>query len=604
MAAVRYKEIPGVAIAALFVCLCPTTDCLTEVTVRIGVPQELLTYNGSNFMSKVMKKYCSMTGIKKTRTFPYHPQTDGMVEPFNASLKRLLRKLTQNSEVEWNLCLPYVLWSYRGTIHKTTGFSPYQLIFGKQMRMLLDQMIRYWQGKEENDESSVSEYIATLKANMQVVRDLAYDKERDEKMKQKFYHDQKAKERTFTVGDFVLVFRPGKTNKLHNQWQGPFPLVKIITKITYQVDLGNRLKQYRTFHVNCMKLWTPPESAAFLAYDNDMEDLENVEVVHSSHILDPHHLEIGKLKKKYKDVIQDVPGKTQIVQHDIRTGDAMPIRLPSYRLAHHSQEVLREEIRTLLDQELIRLSKSPWAVPIVLVKKKDGIQHMCVDNRKLNKVNINDPYPLPNIEDLIANIGSSKFITNLDLTKGYYQVPVNPQHREKTAFMTPYRKYEFLMMPFGLISAPSTFQRLTDGLLNGLHAFTVAYLDDIIIHSGTWENHLNHMEIVFEKLREAGLKVKERKCTFGSGSCINLGHVVGNGLVQPMDCKVKAVKTFKQPKTKKDVRSFFGLCGYYRIFIPNFSSIAKPLSDLTKKSIQGGTVPYFPKIVYIFCDQS
>ena len=404
-------------------------------------------------------------------------------------------------------------------------------------------------------------------------------------MKQKFYHDQKAKERTFTVGDIVLVFRPGKTNKLHNQWQGPFSTVKIITEVTYQVDLGIRLKQYRTFHVNCMKLWTPPESAAFLAYDNDEEDLENVEAVYNSHTLDPHHLDIEKFKEKYKDVIQDVPGKTQIVQHDICTGDAVPIRLPLYRLSHYSQEVMREEIRTLLDQEIIRPSKSPWVAPIVLVKKKDGTQRMCVDYRKLNKVTINDPYPLPNIEDLIANIGLSKFITTLDLTKGYYQVPVNPQYREKTAFVTPYGKYEFLMMPFGLISEPSTFQKLMDGLLNVLHDFTVAYLDDIIIHTDTWENHLNHMEIVFDKLREAGLKVKERKCTFGSGSCIYLEHIVGNGLVQPMECKVEAVKTFKQPKTKKDFRSFLGLCGYYRKFIPNFSSITTPLSDLTKKSM-------------------
>ena len=404
-------------------------------------------------------------------------------------------------------------------------------------------------------------------------------------MKQKFYHDQKAKERTFTVGDIVLVFRPGKTNKLHNQWQGPFSTVKIITEVTYQVDLGIRLKQYRTFHVNCMKLWTPPESAAFLAYDNDEEDLENVEAVYNSHTLDPHHLDIEKFKEKYKDVIQDVPGKTQIVQHDICTGDAVPIRLPLYRLSHYSQEVMREEIRTLLDQEIIRPSKSPWVAPIVLVKKKDGTQRMCVDYRKLNKVTINDPYPLPNIEDLIANIGLSKFITTLDLTKGYYQVPVNPQYREKTAFVTPYGKYEFLMMPFGLISEPSTFQKLMDGLLNVLHDFTVAYLDDIIIHTDTWENHLNHMEIVFDKLREAGLKVKERKCTFGSGSCIYLEHIVGNGLAQPMECKVEAVKTFKQPKTKKDFRSFLGLCGYYRKFIPNFSSITTPLSDLTKKSM-------------------
>ena len=129
-------------------------------------------------------------------------------------------------------------------------------------------------------------------------------------------------------------------------------------------------------------------------------------------------LDIEKFKEKYKDVIQDVPGKTQIVQHGIHTENAVPIRLSPYWLAHHSQEVMREEIRTLLDLEIIRPSKSPWAAPIVLVKKKDDTQHMCVDYRKLNKVTINDPYPLPNIEDLIANIGSSKFITTLDLTKG------------------------------------------------------------------------------------------------------------------------------------------------------------------------------------------
>ena len=110
----------------------------------------------------------------------------------------------------------------------------------------------------------------------------------------------------------MLVFRPGKPNKLHNQWQGPFPNVKIIAEVTYQVDLGIQLKLYRTFHVNCMKLWTPPESAAFLAYDNDEEDLENVEIVHRSHMLDTHQLDIEKFKEKYKDAIQEVPGRHKL----------------------------------------------------------------------------------------------------------------------------------------------------------------------------------------------------------------------------------------------------------------------------------------------------
>ena len=462
-----------------------------------------------------MQQYCKVTGIKQIRTSPYHPQTDGMVERFNSTLKRLLRKLTQDPKVEWDRCLPYVLWAYRGTVHKTTGFSPYHLLFGKEMRMPLDQMVRYWKGKETNDETGVVEFIQTLKANMEVVRDLAYERESEEKEKQKHYHDLTAKDRVFAVGDFVLVFRPGKQDKLQNQWQGPFPITKKVTDVTYKIDLGTKIKRYRIFHVNCMRQWTSPASAVFLAQDTDEEDLEIEEEEKYTHIMqDSHHIDIEELKKKYKDVLQDVPDRTTLVQHDIPTGDAVPIRLPPYRLSHHSQEVLREEIRTLLDQGIIRPSKSPWAAPIVLVKKKDGTQRMRVDYRKLNKVTVNDPYPLPNIEELIANLGSSRFITTLDLTKGYYQVPVTPKHQEKTAFVTPYGKYEFVTMPFGLISAPSTFQRLMDEVLDGLHEFTVMYLDDILIHSQTWDQHMKHLDTVFTKLRKAGLNVKERKCTF------------------------------------------------------------------------------------------
>ena len=188
---------------------------------------------------------------------------------------------------------------------------------------------------------------------------------------------------------------------------------------------------------------------------------------------------------------------------------------------------------------------------------------MCVD-RQLNKVTINDPYPLPNIDDLISNLGESKYITTLDLTKGYYHVPVHRKDRMKTAFITPYEKYEFITMPFGLISAPSTFQRLMDGLLNGFRDITVAYLDDIIVHSSNWKEHMQHMELVFNRLREASLTVKERKCAFGCGACVYLGHVVGGGTIKLMECMVIAVKEFQQSRSKKDVRAFLGLCGYYQ----------------------------------------
>ena len=184
----------------------------------------------------------------------------------------------------------------------------------------------------------------------------------------------------------------------------------------------------------------------FLAETDEWEGLEveGERVKSHTNVPKTHHLDLKSFKERFKDVLQDVPGRTSLVQHEIPTGDAVPIRLPLYRLAHKSQDSLREEIKTLLHQGIIRPSTSPWAAPIVLVAKKDGTKRMCVDYRKLNKITVNDPYPLPNIEKLIANLGISLYITTLDLTKGYYQVPVKLDHCEKMAFIIPYRKYEFL----------------------------------------------------------------------------------------------------------------------------------------------------------------
>ena len=184
-------------------------DSLIELTARVGTLEEILTDNGTNFMFKVMKQFCQTTGVHQIRTSPYQLQMDGMVERFNSTLKRLLRKLTQNSTVEWDKCLPFVLWAHRGTTHCNTGFSPYQLLFGQEMRMPLDELVRYWKGKEKDSTVDIT--------NMEIVQEMAQESERKEKGLQKKVHDRKAQSRNFEVGDFVLVFRPRKANKLLNE---------------------------------------------------------------------------------------------------------------------------------------------------------------------------------------------------------------------------------------------------------------------------------------------------------------------------------------------------------------------------------------------------
>ena len=207
-----------------------------------------------------------------------------------------------------------------------------------------------------------------------------------------------------------------------------------------------------------------------------------------------------------------------------------------------------------------------------------------MDYRRLNAIADADAYPMPRVDDMIDALGKSKYITNLDLARGYWQVPMQKESRPLTAFTTPFGLFQFRVMPFGLHGAPATFQRMMDNLLGDCTAYAAAYLDDVVIHSTTWEEHIRHLTDVLQRLKEAGLTIRPKKCQFGMDRCSYLGHVVGNGEVRPEETKVQAVRDFPPPTTKRRVRAFLGLTGYYRKFIPDYAEIAAPLTDLTKKT--------------------
>lgn len=196
----------------------------------------------------------------------------------------------------------------------------------------------------------------------------------------------------------------------------------------------------------------------------------------------------------------------------------------------------------MLELGVIEPCRSPWASPIVTVTKKDGSLRLCVDYRKLNSSTTDDPYQMPRVEEMLDRIGQAEYISTIDLAKGYYQVPVREEDRDKTAFVSPFGKYRFTRMPFGLKGAPTTFQRLMDGVLEGLQDSTSAYIDDIVIYSPDWESHCAHLTVVLERLRKEGLTAKSVKCQLGMRKCSFLGHVVGRGRVAPAESKVAAVQ--------------------------------------------------------------
>ncbi|KAK8771367.1 hypothetical protein V5799_025390 [Amblyomma americanum] len=241
----------------------------------------------------------------------------------------------------------------------------------------------------------------------------------------------------------------------------------------------------------------------------------------------------------------------------------------------------------MVRDDIIQPSKSPWASPVVLVKKKDGTLRFCVDYRRLNKITKKDVYPLPRIDDELDRLCNAKYFSSMDLKSGYWQIEVVEKDREKTAFITPDGLYEFKVMPFGLCSAPATFQRVMDTVLAGLKWQTcLVYLDDVVVFAANFDNHLRRLATVLEAIESSGLTLKPEKCRFAYDELLFLGHIISKSGVHPDPQKTAAIAEFPQPIDKKAVRRFLGMCAYYRRFVKDFSRIAEPLTQLTKCDLE------------------
>ena len=297
--------------------------------------------------------------------------------------------------------------------------------------------------------------------------------------------------------------------------------------------------------------------------------------------------DLRRLLDEYKDVFsrEGQPiSSTSLVEHEIHTtGPA--IRLPFRRQNPVIRDIEQQQVKEMLRDEVIRPSTSPWASPVVMVKKKDGTMRFCVDFRKMNDATIKDAHPLPRIDDTLESLHGAQYFTTLDLKSGYWQVPIKEEDKEKTAFRTSSGQlYEFNQLPFGLCNAPATFSRLMDRTLAGL-AWNIClyYLDDIIVFSSTWAEHLERLRAVFERLRRANLKLGARKCHLAAREVSFLGYRVTPEGLEPEPRLMEAISKLPPPINVAEVRSFLGLVGYYRRFVKRFSDKAAPLNHLLHK---------------------
>ncbi|KAL4008478.1 hypothetical protein ACER0C_002330 [Sarotherodon galilaeus] len=417
--------------------------------------------------------------LKELPFYDEELESDGLVERFNQTLKNMLRKFVTETGSDWDQWLPYLLFAYREVPQASTGFSPFELLYGRQVRGPLDLLTEQWKNPQPDGDNVIA-YVLKMRERLEQMTILAQQNMKVAQNKQKTWYDKKARERTFQPGQQVLLLLPTTDSKLLARWQGPYKITKRLSKVNYELYMPDRRKKHQVFHINLLKEFTQQH--------------------------------------------QQQPPTTQ--QHQQQQQQQLPMQ---------------------------------------------SMQQF-------------DPYPMPRIDELLERVGRSKLITTLDLSKGYWQVALAPEAKELTAFKTPFGLFQFRVMPFGLQGAPATFQRLMDQVLRDVSDLAATYLDDVVIFSQTWEQHVAHLRRVLKLIKSAGLTINPHKCKIAETQVEYLGYVVGHGQVKPQVGKMEAIHAYPVPTTKKKVRAFIGLVGWYSKFIPHFAERAARLTDLTKAS--------------------
>ena len=602
-------------------------EALIEIFSRVGVPCEILSDLGTQFTSELMTEIGRLLRVKQLRTTPYHPMCNGLVERFNGTLKRMLRKMCSERPSDWDRYLPAILFAYREAPQESLGFSPFELLYGRTVRGPLDILRDIWSNELQDEVKSTYQYVFDLKQRLEETCRMAQEELTKSSKRYRRIYNNRSKDRKFKVGDEVLLLMPTSSNKLLTQWQGPYKVTEKVGKHDYKLDVKGKEKLY---HANMLKKFVRRDSskgASLIQVSQSHECLSEESGDQTSHDDMTSHIvavgvivtdeteqgidecgielpciqskegyldvkineglgdkQTGQMKnllEEFSDILTDLPGKTDLIEQTIKLTTSDPVRSKPFPVPVAVRQVIKQEVDTLLRMGVIEESSSAYASPVVLVRKKDGTNRFCIDFRKLNAITVLDSEPIPNMDDIMSNLSKAKFLSKIDLSKGYYQIPIAKADREKTAFATPDGLFQFKVLPFGMVNAPAVFSRMMRRLLYGLDN-VVNYIDDILIFSDSWESHIDSLKKVLLRLRDRGLTARPSKCEIGFMSLEFLGHVVGEGTMKPVPGKVDKILKTSTPQSKKEIRSFLGLVGYYRRFIPNFSAIAAPLSDLTK----------------------
>ena len=477
---------------------------------------------------------------------------------------------------------------------------------------------------EDPKKISVLKYVATFKDRLFRAGQIAKRNLQESQSKMKVWYDRKAKSRCFEPGDRVLVLFPVVDNPLQAKYSGPYKVVKKISDTNYLVKTPDRRKETQVCHINMLKAYhekpkpelvtlnnrlglespthskdcvgqvaekeEDTESEVRLGNDQQPIKLQNSQILNDldtklSHLPSVQRKELAEVISQHIKVFPDVPSKTNLIEHDVDVGDSAPIKQHPYRVSPMKKELLDKEVQYMLKNDIIEESQSNWSSPCILVPKHDSGFRFCTDFRKVNDKTKSDSFLIPRIADCIDQIGNAKFVSTFDMLKGYWQVPLTQRASEISAFVTPSGLYQYKVMPFGMKNAPATFQRMVNKLVRDIDGCE-GYIDDVVIFSDNWSDHIRQIERFFQIMREAKLTINLMKSEFGKATVKYLGLIVGQGQVRPLDAKIQTIVKYPIPTSRKELARFLGMAGYYRNFCLNFSEIAAPLTNLLSKKVK------------------
>ncbi|GBN65464.1 Retrovirus-related Pol polyprotein from transposon 297 [Araneus ventricosus] len=485
-----------------------TCDILLKIFTATGFPGVICTDQGTNFTALLTKEFLKMIGAAPRFATPGHPESMGTVERWNKTLKEMLGKNVQDHGNDWDIHLPCLLFAYREVPHSTTGLSPYQMVYGRLPRgplALID-----FKGKRNiplGVSRSTEKYLENLRQNLERAHEIA-------------------------TGNAEKK-QPEYTRRMEDSASKEVHANKIRPYIARVQQVGLVFEQDEDFG----DLHYAPADSIRKSQIDIWEHIRKMEGVLSFQ----RRAVLSDVLGRCSDVFSSKPGHAKVEGHSVRvTPDCCPKRLKPYRVPIALQDEVDRQIKELLELDLIEPSDSDWAHPVVCVAKKNGSVRLCIDFRLLNGFTIPDAYPMKISRDLLYEAGKANFISALDLTKGYWQIPMKEEARHFTAFLTHSGHFQWKVLPF---------------------------------------------DSFFRSLREVGLAVNLEKCAFGQKRVKFLCHIVGSGQHSPDPEKAEVLRNLSRPSTKKELRSFLGLASYYRDYIPNFSEIVLPLTDLTKRKV-------------------